>query len=676
MFSLGFRQGRWLLVRAQEGVVAPPEETFFDCADSDVTPSLTFETFDEIEQKATKSMMGPSSSIRSPKDTQRPVLLVEELEKQFQAASLKPAPPLTVSELEAQMYGAAAAAADDTESHSVGWNPPRFTQHPGDGLLLRASLMGQQSSSIPWLRPSPQSASLLSSLTQVSSQLGSSGSSVQGSSLFMSDFQSTGFASISPSLLRSQESHLTGYGGGGGGSLGLNADFSMFTGGNHTQKYKFMTASEIEKILACQVQNTHVQNPYSDDYYYHAFMKKYRRGSVRFSPLSIKELEHQEQNMKAEVKFADLQGLGKIPFSNLRTPRPLIDFLDNESLASAEEEAGLQSIQWEYIRLAQRAQAMHARKLIEDAMCLLLEVDDVDRLAMSECGKIDLRKLAARRRDLIGSIVAAFRIPSTPEGVASGGRFNGDGVFLRLMSIAKGRSLLAKLLNVLVPPRPFQALPTDTKPLSHICWTTLRNIRALFGPTTWITKAGIDVDLPTLSAETSKIAVGLKEVILTLKSATDVCKAFEALAKGDLMSSDGSVVTPEELLLPFLPPNHVPGCKTGIWLEAVLVALLQRALEVGLAQRISFTHTIGAYTDFELMKKWEWVFGVLYGAVTAHLKILVQVHRVAKERNQPQALEYAKGLLGKDLLSATLMLCDQLQFSSVKQIVNALLEWS
>ena len=383
--------------------------------------------------------------------------------------------------------------------------------------------------------------------------------------------------------------------------------------------------------------------------------------------------------MKAEVKFADLQGLGKIPFSNLRTPRPLIDYLDNESLASAEEEEGVQSIQWEFIRSAQRAQAMHARKLIEDSMCLLLEVDDVDRLAMSECGKVDLRRLAARRRDLIGSIVAAFRIPSNPEGytteASNTGRSNSDGVFLRLMSIAKGRSLLAKLLNVLVPPRPFQALPTDTKPLSYICWTTLRNIRALFGPTTWITKAGIDVDIPSLSAETSKIAIGLKEVILALKSASDVCKAFEALAKGDLMSSDGSVVTPEELLLPFLPPNHVPGCKTGIWLEAVLVALLQRALEVGLAQRIGFTHPTGAYTDFELMKKWEWVFGVLYKAVTAHLEILVQVHRVAKERNQPQALAYARGLLGKDLLSATLMLCNQLQFSRVKQIVNALLEW-
>jgi len=642
----------------EEGVEAPPEETIFDCADSDMnTPSLTFETFEEIDK--TPTLPEPSTSVDPlPNDgaRRRQVLLVEELEKRLQATSLRTPLPLTVAELEAQMHGAAGfLPTTSVPRFPPSTSVPRFPQPPSDGLVLGTSGF-QPPMSLPWSRPSSSHQS--SVLNAFASNIGSSS---QGS-LFLSDFSGPGYHRPTMST---QDLRATG-----GGLFDLSA--MMFP---NVQKYKFMSPSEIDKILAFQLQNTHVQNPYSDDYYYHAFMKKYRRGTVRFSPMSMKELEHQEQSMKAEVKFADLQGLGKIPFSNLRTPRPLIDFLDNESLASAEEEAGVQSIQWEYIRSAQRAQAMHARKLIEDSMCLLLEVDDVDRLAMSECGKVDLRKLAARRRDLIGSIVAALRIPSTPEGVATGGRYNSDGVFLRLMSIAKGRSLLAKLLNVLVPPRPFQTLPTDTKPLSHICWTTLRNIRALFGPTKWITRAGIDVDISSLSAETSKIAAGLKEVILALKTASDVCKAFEALAKGDLISSDGSVVTPEDMLLPFLPPNHVPGCKTGIWLEAVLVALLQRALEVGLAQRIGFTHPTGAYTDYELMKKWEWGFGVLYEAVTAHLKILVQVHRVAKERNQPQALEYAKGLLGKDLLSATLMLCNQLQFTRVKQIVNALLEW-
>lgn len=616
----------------QEGVVAPPEETFSFCADSDINaPSLTFDTFEDIEKSSQVPDQGPSIR-RHSSEFGGKLLSVEELEKRFRATTVQK--PLSVSELEAQLHG------------SMGFYPSNGPRFPSpQGRVLGASLLPQAQSSTPWgssIAPTIQ--------TQMAPNLGASHSP---GFMFTNDASGHGFEGNSEFR-----------------SLGnMGPEFSPHA----HQKYKFMSASEIEKILAFQVQNTQVQNPYSEDYYYHAFMKKYRRGAVRFSPLSMKELDHQEQSMKAEVKFADLQGLGKIPFSNLRTPRPLIDFLDNESLASAEEEAGLQSIQWEYIRSAQRTQAMHARKLIEDSMCLLLEVDDVDRLAMSECGKVDLRKLAARRRDLIGSIVAALRIPPAPEGHA--GRYNSDGVFLRLMSIAKGRSLLAKLLNVLVPPRPFQALPTDTKPLTHICWTTLRNIRALFGPTTWITRAGVDVDVPSLTAETSKIAIGLKEVILVLKSTSDVCKAFEALARGDLMSSDGSLVTPEELLLPFLPPNHVPGGKTGIWLEDVLVALLQRALEVGLAQRIGFTHPTGAYTDFELMKKWEWVFGVLYEAVTAHLKILVQVHRVAKERNQPQALEYAKGLLGKDLLSATLMLCNQHQFARIKQIVNALLEW-
>jgi len=592
-----------LFMALQEGVEAPPEESLFDCADSDVTSTpLTFDTYEE----------GPPVALQA-------AVNVEELEKRMLATSSNTRPGLYVAELEAQLRSLAVS---------------RTPGQPNEGIVLGSTLTRQLMS--------PQPSSLFNN------------AGASGSSHMLNEVK---YHQPPPAA------SMTG------------STFSDFLSFSNVQKYKFMTQSEIDKILAFQVQNTHIQNPYTDDYYYTAFMKKYRRGVVRFSPSSMKDLEHQEQSMKSDVKFADLQGLGKIPFSNLRTPRPLIDFMDNESIATAEEEEGVQSLQWEYIRSAQRAQAMHARKLIEDSMCLLLEVDDVDRLAISDVGKVDLRKLATRRRELIGTIVTALRIPSTPEGIPSGGRFNSDGVFLRFMSIAKGRSLLAKLLNSLVPPRPFQALPTDTKPLSFICWATLRNIRALFGPTTWITRAGIDVDMSSLTAETVKIAVGLTEVFLALKSASDVCKALEALAKGDLMSSDGSFVTPEELLLPFLPPNHVPGTKTGIWLEAVLVALLQRALEVGLAQRVGFTHPTGAYTDFDLMKKWDYVFAVLYEAVTAHLKILVKVQRVAKERNQPQALQYAKGLAGRDLLSAILTLCSQRQFSAIKQIVNSLLEW-
>eukprot|EP00210_Caulerpa_lentillifera_P005594 g5351.t1 len=648
----------------EQGVEAPPEEDLFKTPSNELDSNLEFDRFDDGHHHQFKDYANPQQS----------VLFVSDLEKHLQMTTVKKnnnnkTPTLTVTEVENQTRGAPESTRETkfvqqqgffpfpvaTGGHFSATSSAEFIPELGGN---RAQNQRNPVGSTPWYR--------LNGLSPF----------ITGSGPSSSTFRPPTQPQLSLSLSLSGERPPHGF------PPHQFAPTGMSGGLQHSsaiQKYKYMTSFEIEKILSFQAQNIHVQNPYSDDYYYHAFIKKYRRGSCRFTPVFFKEAEHQEQAMKAEVKFADLQGLGKIPFSNLRTPRPLIDFLDNESLASAEEYEALHSIQWEFIRSAHRQQAMQARKLIEDSMCLLLEVDDVDRLATSECGKVDLRRLANRRRDLIGSIVEAFRIPSTPEGNISNPAptdkhvVNSDGVFLRLMSIAKGRSLLAKLLNVLVPPRPFQALPTDTNPLSHICWTTLRNIRALFGPPTWITRQGIDVDVSSVSDETRRIAMGLKEVILALRSANDVCCAFEALAKGDLMSSDDSVVTPEDLLLPLLPPNHIPGKKTGVWLEQVLVALLQRALEVGLAQRICFTHPTGAFIDFELMMKWDEVFGVLYDALTAHLKILGQVQLVAKERNQPQALQYADGLRGSDLLRAALTLCNQTQLSKLKQLVSALL---
>eukprot|EP00210_Caulerpa_lentillifera_P009220 g8790.t1 len=673
----------------EEGVEAPPEEDFFKTPSNELDSSLEFDGF--YDGHPPHNQQQQQQQFKDYANPQQSVLFVSDLEKHLQMTTLRnnnnKTPTLTVTEVENQTRGGGIKQNPDSSRET------NYVQQQHGFFPFPVTTGGHFN-----FNNATSSASFSPELgnrahhQQQKNQFSPVGSTSRYPLSGLSPFITTGSGPTSNSSSSTfrpppQQPSLSLSLSGERPPLAFSppqfAPSGMSGGLQHSssaiQKYKYMTSLEIEKILSFQVQNIHVQNPYSDDYYYHAFIKKYRRGSCRFTPVSFKEAEHQEQAMKAEVKFADLQGLGKIPFSNLRTPRPLIDFLDNESLASAEEYEALHSIQWEFIRSAHRQQAMQARKLIEDSMCLLLEVDDVDRLAISECGKVDLRRLASRRRDLIGSIVEAFRIPSTPEGNVSNpaptGKHvvNSDGVFLRLMSIAKGRSLLAKLLNVLVPPRPFQALPTDTNPLSHICWTTLRNIRALFGPPTWITKQGIDVDVSSVSDETSKIAVGLREVILALRSANDVCCAFEALAKGDLMSSDGSVVTPEDLLLPLLPPNHIPGKKTGVWLEHVLVALLQRALEVGLAQRICFTHPTGAFIDFELMMKWDEVFGVLYDALTAHLKILGQVQLVAKERNQPQALQYADGLRGSELLRAALTLCNQSQLHKLKQLVSALL---
>lgn len=77
---------------------------------------------------------------------------------------------------------------------------------------------------------------------------------------------------------------------------------------------------------------------------------------------------------KAEVRFADLEGLGKIPFSNLRTPRPLIDFAEEQSDASLADSDGNATLAagTRSIKPLHMEQMLHARKVILEALRLNL----------------------------------------------------------------------------------------------------------------------------------------------------------------------------------------------------------------------------------------------------------------------------------------------------------------
>lgn len=51
---------------------------------------------------------------------------------------------------------------------------------------------------------------------------------------------------------------------------------------------------------------------------------------------------------------------------------------------------------------------MYAAQVIEDCMCVLLDVDDVDRTLEEDFGKVDISDLAKRRAELVCSVVGAF----------------------------------------------------------------------------------------------------------------------------------------------------------------------------------------------------------------------------------------------------------------------------
>lgn len=79
------------------------------------------------------------------------------------------------------------------------------------------------------------------------------------------------------------------------------------------------------------------------------------------------------------MAYVQLDGLGRVPFSNVRRPKPIMDLGGPRAPAATSEgelEGKLQPLEKEPL--------LAARIMIEDAMCLLLDVQDIDRLLHSQ----------------------------------------------------------------------------------------------------------------------------------------------------------------------------------------------------------------------------------------------------------------------------------------------------
>ena len=88
-----------------------------------------------------------------------------------------------------------------------------------------------------------------------------------------------------------------------------------------------------------------------------------------------------------------------------------------------------------------------ARIMIEDGMCLLLDVDDIDR-QVEEGVAAEAPAAMARRRDfLLEGLAGTLRVPATPVlNAQARKRGDSDAVFERIATLHKGRVMLAKLL--------------------------------------------------------------------------------------------------------------------------------------------------------------------------------------------------------------------------------------
>uniref|UniRef100_A0A7S3QTL7 Uncharacterized protein n=1 Tax=Dunaliella tertiolecta TaxID=3047 RepID=A0A7S3QTL7_DUNTE len=257
---------------------------------------------------------------------------------------------------------------------------------------------------------------------------------------------------------------------------------------------ELMSPQELGHIMQIMYAAVHSGIPYVEDYYYQAFVNKHANGAnaPAFEPQALQDLSESVVRLdpSAGARFAALDGLGKFVLSNIRTPKVLMDL----SPQAGGQEAlgpGLAA------KPLEQEPLLAARIMIEDCLHLMLDVDDIDRLFTAAAARAAARRegtsaagawddggvaataaslptdaasLRQRRGLLAAGLTSSLRLPASPDGSSqaagpaaqgassalqssANGGGTGDGVLLRIMSLAKGRALVARALRtLLVPP--------------------------------------------------------------------------------------------------------------------------------------------------------------------------------------------------------------------------------
>lgn len=399
---------------------------------------------------------------------------------------------------------------------------------------------------------------------------------------------------------------------------------------------KLMTADEIEQILRIQYSATHSGHPYFEDYYHQAYVNKYLggRNAATFTPDTVRDLYGSD--VMAGARFADVSGLGKIVLSNIRTPKMLMDLGGSKHGAAGSGGSTHRPLEKEPL--------LAARIMIEDCMMLLMDVEDVDRIFTASNGApAEAAALRTRRAALMSGITDSFGLPDTPKAKLTGAQ--GDGVFIRIVVLPKGRALLAKTLRLMFPPEQHMADKTGSQldrvvngctalyaPGLTLVWALLRNSQSIFGPVP--ATATSDSEKRLLDV-TEQLAAATAEVIKRLQTAKDVINCLSAF-------NWGVSLMPPDTVLPLFPAGRREPDASPDWLGNILAAILLRASELGLG---SFAALGDQATDLQVNQDWQKQFNTFFGAVTAHLDILYAV-----KKGTSQALG-AKGTLYVHALS-------------------------
>ena len=194
---------------------------------------------------------------------------------------------------------------------------------------------------------------------------------------------------------------------------------------------KYMSAEEIDGIMRAQNAATHSSDPYVEDYYHQACMAA-RSKHHFFSPGSIRDIPSHLKASSEPHAFLQVDALGRVPFSSIRRPRPLLDVESEVQKENADDKEKIPSLDQEPL--------LAARIAIEDGFLLLLDVDDVDRLLHFTHPSDGGDHFRWRRHALLQDLATLLQLLDDQ-----------DQLFLLIISLPKGRKLIARFLHLLLP---------------------------------------------------------------------------------------------------------------------------------------------------------------------------------------------------------------------------------
>ncbi|XP_057451196.1 protein PAT1 homolog isoform X2 [Lotus japonicus] len=324
---------------------------------------------------------------------------------------------------------------------------------------------------------------------------------------------------------------------------GFDLSFNRSNNGWPRFRSKYMTTEEIENILRMQLAATHSNDPYVDDYYHQGCLAKKSAGAKlrhHFCPNQIKEHPLRGSANTEQHAFLQVDALGRVPFSSIRRPRPLLEVDPPNSSRASSPEQNVSD------KPLEQEPLLAARVTIEDGLCLLLDVDDIDRFLQFNQLQDGGIQLKHKRQGLLEGLAASLHLvdPLGKSGHTVMHVANDDVVFLRIVSLPKGRKLLARYLQILFPGGELMRI---------VCMAIFRHFRFLFG--------GLPSD-PVAAETVSNLA-------------RVVSKCLREMDLGALSACLAALVCSSEQ-----PPLRPLGSPAGDGASLILVSVLERATEL------------------------------------------------------------------------------------------------